>query len=199
MFFHIQPPKTIRGKLVFITLSGLMSALLIFSTTAFVYDAVQYRSYLDREMKVLAQVIGQNCEAALLFRDNAAATATLNSLDKEKRVMAAHVVLPDGSFSRPTLRRLDGKGDHARLSDEWSEVVREGDQLIVSSPIRMENNTVGAIILHVSLGEYFRRLWLFALIVLLVAALSAALGLLMTRRFQRFILNPIQELVLAAD
>lgn len=70
----------IRRKLVVIIMSVTAAALLLSGLSLVVFDIVLFRTYLQRDLSTLAQVVADNAAVDLSFNDSAAAKMTLATL-----------------------------------------------------------------------------------------------------------------------
>src|SRR5687767_12384119 len=97
----------VRRKIMTVTMLAAVAALLLTGGALFSYELRGYRAKLERDLRTLAQIIGENCVAALSFADKAAAVETLSALRAEPQIRAACIFGPDGAplatFSRGEL------------------------------------------------------------------------------------------------
>ena len=67
----------------------------------FTFQVLNFRSNFQRDTATLAAVIANNSTAAMAFKDEQAATEVVGALQAKPTVLAASLVLPDGSVVRP--------------------------------------------------------------------------------------------------
>jgi len=202
---------TIRRKLIAILLltNGILLALVL---SAFVLnEAATYRREVREELVALAQILGNNTSAAVAFNDRASAAETLSGLRAKPEIRSAHVVLKDGTvlasfFSRATAARqlpfLIGEGPGARLDDgKLAELLRHaatplsltGD-LYGVSPITLDGQQIGTVIIQSDSREFLGRLERFAVVVAVVSVAALSVVFLLASVLQRLISRPILHL-----
>ena len=89
---------SIKGKLMLITMLTSSAALVLSSASFLIYDLISFRHLLTLDLMTQAQIIGYNSAAAMAFRDEAAATATLSALTAKEDIVAAVLYSPDGTI-----------------------------------------------------------------------------------------------------
>lgn len=80
-------------------------ALLLSSASFLIYDLVSFRHLLTQDLTTQAEIIGYNSAAAMAFKDEPAATATLSALTVKGDIVAAVLYSPDGKMFAHTLRQ----------------------------------------------------------------------------------------------
>src|SRR5690348_3649361 len=75
---------SIKRKLMLITMLTSSVALLLSSASFLIYDLISFRHLLTQDLETQAQIIGYNSAAAMAFRDQSVASATL-AAQKPKR------------------------------------------------------------------------------------------------------------------
>lgn len=89
---------SIKNKLMAIVLVTSGAVLFIVSAAFFVNEAVTFRQGIRQELGALADIIGKNTAAALLFDDREAAKQTLEGLRARPYVLGAFIVTNDGGI-----------------------------------------------------------------------------------------------------
>src|SRR5262245_60624260 len=110
-------------------------------------EFVTFRSATIDELSAIADVVGSNCGAALLFRDPAAASATLAALRAERHVIAAGVYRNDGSLFARYLRN----GDETRLLPtvpRTGGAYFDGRDVLVFRAIAVDKEDLGTILVR---------------------------------------------------
>ena len=151
---------------------------------------------LEAKTEVLAQVVANNLQTALLFRDTDDATVVLRALEAEPSFVAARVFLPDGTAfvavrddgSSPELRPLD------RMPLREPGHTYRDDSLLVLTPIVLYGENEGFILLQAS-TEALREHDLRSLYTgLAVIALGVLVAILAASPLQRVITGRIARL-----
>ena len=170
----------IRRKLTLITTVACAGALAVAVIAAGVVDNVALRRSLVRDTTVMADVIARNSVAALAFRDPDAATATLRALESDRDVIAASIFDMDG-----TRFALFQHRDRERF-------VRGALQLF--RPIMLDGKRIGTIQMQTSLQSLHVRRRQFAVLGAIVLASGTLVSMLIARRMQRWITDPLLAL-----
>src|ERR1035438_3862315 len=88
----------IRQKMLVMTLLICGAVLLVAIAALFVFQVLNFRSNFQRDNSTLAVIIANNSNAAMSFKDDAAASEVVGSLKAKPTVLSASLVLPDGTF-----------------------------------------------------------------------------------------------------
>ena len=89
---------SIKRKLMLITMLTSSVALVLSSASFLIYDLISFRHLLTQDLMTQAQIIGYNSAAAMAFKDEPAATATLSALTAKEDIVAAVLYSPDGKM-----------------------------------------------------------------------------------------------------
>src|SRR5581483_2876909 len=93
---------SIKRKLMLITMLTSSVALLLSSASFLIYDLISFRHLLTQDLETQAQIIGYNSAAAMAFRDEPVATATLAALKAKEDIVAAVLYTPTARSSPST-------------------------------------------------------------------------------------------------
>ena len=197
-FQHWSIQHKLTGMALFSTGLALAMVLVAFVTN----DLLSFRDTIESRMAALADVLGSNSTAALTFRDQKAATETLTALGQEPHVLYAETFSADrttfAKYVRSDLPELDSKSLTTAPSVELTtmrKTYRTRDYLELVSPIRMDGQVVGWILLRSDLTEMDQRLKRSAVIGVTTFLASALVALSVSRRLQRTITDPLLSLV----
>jgi signal transduction histidine kinase len=196
----------VRRKLLLIVMLASGGALLAANAGLFLADYFRFRRELVRDLESLAEVIAENCTAALAFDDPRAAAETLAALGAKRPVVAAavyradgrrfaeyHRAPPPGASAAPAPRLAlppRPPSDGARFSATRLDLVR---------PVHLRGQRIGTVYLAADLSEMYSRLRQQAATVTIVLLASAAVSLLVSSRLQRVISEPILRLAETAE
>jgi signal transduction histidine kinase len=183
----------IRRKLTLITMLTSSTALLLACTAFLGYETLTFRRALRQEQSTLADVIGANSAAAVIFNDASAAAKTLSALQAESHVVAACIYTLDGepftTYVRADIRRwLPPKPLYDGTSIEQ-------DHLTLYQPIVHNGERIGTIYLESDLQAMRERLARYLTITGLVLFASLFVALVLSGRLQRLVSGPILHLV----
>src|ERR1051326_4786283 len=89
---------SIKRKLILMTMLTSSMALFLSSASFLVYDLTSFRHLLTQDLTTQAEIIGHNSAAAMAFRDEPAASATLSALTAKNDIVAAALYNPHGEM-----------------------------------------------------------------------------------------------------
>lgn len=191
---------SLARKLALISAATSIVALLIAGIALVVYDRADAGHRLQRDVGLLAEIVGSNSTAALEFGDTKGARETLDALAANEHVIRAAMIRSDGRvlarfdrepseataplvFSRP----LDQSG-----GGEFSEFVDGALRLV--RPVMLDQQYVGRIYVETDLEELRDRSWAYVSVLGAVLAVALGLSLALTFRFQRAVSAPLLHL-----
>ena len=188
----------LTGMALFSTGLALVLVLVAFVTN----DILSFRDTIESRMAALADVTGSNSTAALTFRDQKAATDTLTALSQEPHVLYAETFTADrttfAKYVRSDPSQVGSAPPAITPSVELAttrKTYTAGDYLELTSPIRMDGQVVGWILLRSDLIEMEQRLKRSVVIGFVIFLASALVALIVSRRLQRAITDPLLSLV----
>src|ERR1017187_10463519 len=188
---------TIEIKLRLIIMLTVVAALALACVAILTYDRMAFRSSMQRDLAILAEMVGSNSTAAITFGDQKTAADLLAGLKANPHIMEACIFSDDGKQFATYRRTQTGEVCSAQgfpADESWFQ----DNKLILTKRITLHDQTVGTIYLVSDLGEMHSRQRQFGwiLFVILFAALLLALGL--SARLQRIISGPIAHLARTA-
>src|SRR5438045_490719 len=186
----------IKRKLMLVILLTSGFAILLLGSQLITYELVTFRSALTNNIEVLAQIIGSNSTATLAFADRENANQILRALAAENQITAAAIYDRNGrlfaSFPEsitPTQLPMAPGPDGHRF-DRF--------QLIMFQPIFQEGARLGTIYLQADLGQMYRRLTVYGILLLVVSVCSFLGAMALSAALQHRISLPILELAKVA-
>src|ERR1043166_4652194 len=91
----------IQRKMLVMTLLICGAVLFVAFAALFTFQVLNFRSNFQRDTATLSAIIANNSTAALAFKDQKGATEVIASLQAKPTVVAASLVLPNGTvFAR---------------------------------------------------------------------------------------------------
>ncbi len=188
---------SIKKKLLVIIMAVSIAALTVASTAFAVIEIRSFRQSMVRDLSTLAEVIGYNSSASLMFSDPVDAGVTLKTLQAKPAVRASWLFNQDGSL----LAEYRKQGDPAKYTpkpplQDLHRFTRES--LVVHRRIFIEDQHIGGIILESGLEEMqtLRRRNILTMIGVLLG--SFLLTYFISSRLLRLISDPISNLALVA-
>ena len=183
---------SIRQKLRAVIVLTSAVALLLACVSFMGYALVTARSQLVRELQSMADIVGLNSAAAIVFMDPESARETLSALGADSRVQDAWIIETDGRLFAEYRRR----SSEPRSFDRYLSpgVYREKDGMIVSRPILTGDEQVGVIVVSADLGHAYRSLKRYGVIAGWVLGVSLAVAFALSTRLERVISRPLLHL-----
>ena len=182
----------IRRKLTVVIVATCAVALAVAAVVAGTLDIVHTRAAMVRDNTVMADVIARNLEAALAFRDHDAANRTLRALASAPRVLGASIYDANGNLFVKYARPEHAASFPARPASDGHRFGSRG--LVLFRPITLNEKRIGTIHLHVSLTRLQERLRNLVVVGLLVVAGSIVVAIVLSRRLQQPIAEPLLAL-----
>jgi len=179
----------IRKKLYLVVMVTVSVALLLTCLALFIYELVDFRRTLERDLRTLADITGQNSAPSLLFHDESAAEEILSALQADPQIIAASIYDPNGnlfarylgtSYRFPPIPPPDG-------------VNFQSDLVFFVSPILEPrgNERVGTIFLVANYSRMRDRMISYAGIMVIALAFSLGGAFLLSAQLQRVVSDPI--------
>jgi signal transduction histidine kinase len=184
--------RSIRTKILAIAMLVSTSAILIVSVAYGYLGARQSRDALQQELQAIADVIGANTAAAILFQDADAARQTLDSLQAKPGISAARILLPGGG-EFAAYKSAAGKTtwhDHP----ESAGVVFHDDIAELDAPIVFDGQRLGTLQIRSSLTRLKSERRALFLIGGIVVIFAATVAFALSGVLRRVISNPIENL-----
>ncbi len=188
---------SLRQQLLLVTMvtSGVGSVLGCVGFLA--YDMHLARSNKIEALQSVAQIIGTNSTAALAFDDPAGGTKLLNALQTQERIRAGAIYRPDGTLFASYVR-ADLKDTLVLPAKAPKGIVWEKDCVSLSSPILLNDRTVGLLYLEAGRADLRMRLLRFEKLTVVTAAASLLIVYFLTSALQQSVSGPIRTLASVA-
>ncbi len=183
---------SLRRKQTLIIMLTSSAALLLACAAFIAYDTMTFRRELSERIAVLANAIGNNCAAAIDFKDLKTAEETLAALHADANIVSACVYSRDGQVFAAYQRNSASPFVPPIMRDAGQEFT--SDQLHVFRPIKQQGEVVGTIFVASDLKGISSRLIRYVGIVGLVLLASLLLAFILSSQLQRLVSNPILHL-----
>ncbi|TLY28801.1 MAG: PAS domain S-box protein [Ignavibacteria bacterium] len=184
--------KSIRGKLKTVIMSTSMLSILLTTAGFVVYEYATFRQFLVNDLSTKAEIIGQNCSAAIVFANAEDAQQTLEALRSQPHIEFAAVYNKEGSLF-VTYARVQ-RGPPAPAKPEPGGFRFEQNRLRLFQPIIVNNARVGTLYVESNLEALNDRIVSYGSIALLVVVTSSIVAFLFASRLQKRISQPILAL-----
>jgi signal transduction histidine kinase/CheY-like chemotaxis protein len=188
---------SLRGKLTLVSMLTTVAALLLASVTFLAYDAHSFRQRTVRDLEMLSQVIGDNCQAPLLFNDVPSAAGVLAALAAKPAVESALLYRPSGELF------AQYASPHRGTAIRPLHLARDGHQfndgrLVLGRTVFMDGEAIGRLVVVSDLRELRQRLVHHGLVVALVLLLACVAAFFLSNAIQPLVSLPILRLAQAA-
>jgi methyl-accepting chemotaxis protein len=185
--------ESIQRRIIggFFATTGL--ALFLTAGSLFTMAFLQYRQVTDKNLIVLAAVIGGNSEASLLFDDDQAAMETLGALKAESSIEAAVVYTGDGRVFAKYVRT--DVEDFSPPSEFEFEPQWDAEHIDLASKIMMGDEQIGTIFIRSDTSAMSGFLFKAIGILVTVLLISFSLCWVGATRLRLHIARPLERLV----
>ena len=181
-----------RRKLL---VGALLPASVFVSLACLVSIVSEYHNYHSEkaaQLTAVADVLGANSAAALVFEDGKNAEETLAALRTIPSVFAARIWTKGGVVFASYHRQ--GDQSPAPLKHPPFGIQMERGTLIVSRPIEFNGDLVGSISIRSDLSELYSRVARYLLLMVVALFLPAMIAIFAYGRVLRVLLDPILKL-----
>ena len=131
------------------------AVLLSVAATMEIRDDVTFQTKLAQDAAIQAEIVARNTNAALAFRDPAAARETLDALEVDGTLVGATLFDKDGQVFAAFRRKGTAAGLVPPLP-VGSTLVEDG-RLFASRPVSLGDDVLGTVLLEFNLGELEAR------------------------------------------
>ena len=188
----------IQQKMLVMTLLICGAVLCVAIAALFSFQVLNCRSNFQRDAATLAVIIANNSTAAMAFNDDKAATEVVGALKAKPTVVAACLVLPDGSL----FAHYGNTEDAKELSQfpPAREYRFKGGYLLFTQPVELNQEQLGTLYLRFDFRRTFLELLSFyALVILGIIIVSTGLAVFLSRRLGHTITGPVLQLAQIAQ
>jgi signal transduction histidine kinase/ActR/RegA family two-component response regulator len=183
---------SIRYKLTLITMLTSTIAVVLVCAAFMAFELVEFRKGMVRDLSILAEIVGTNSAAALMFDDEKAAEEILLALRAKTHVVSACIYRSGGRLFATYVR---GGGVESFPHRPPAAGYRfTGEHLELSRPIVLDREAIGVLFIRYDSVEIQGRLKRVVLIALFVFWISIMAALALSTRLQRLISRPILHL-----
>ena len=170
-----------------------LSVLLLASAIQLLFERGEYHEETIDSISCYAEMIGDNCRAALAFEDAEDVEETLKSLKAESSIVYACVYTKEA--------KVLAHYQHPGLTDKLSPPIcqKEGyrfenDYFKLFKQINENDETIGTVYIQLDLSQIKAMLWLKAGTITLIVLACSLVAYLVSLRLQRVISGPILSL-----
>ena len=185
---------SIKRKLILMTMLTSSLALLLSSASFLIYDLISFRHLLTQDLATQAEIIGYNSAAAMAFKDEPAATATLSALTAKGDIVAAVLYGSDGKMFAQYFRTARTLPEVLPARSQEKGYRFEGQYLDVWHDVSLNGDRLGTLFLQSDMRQWSLRAKRYAGICLVFVLVSASFAFLVSSKLQKVISGPIVHL-----
>ena len=184
---------SVRRKLTLLVLFASVLALLLACLGFGVYERASFRSFTGNELTALADTLGANTAASIVFNDPKTANDMLASLKSEHRILAAHLFDAQGKLFAE-YHRADFPQDEKQHVLRADGIYFAAESVTRYRSVYLNSERAGTIAITSDLSEFRAMLAEYAKIALLVLFVAVLTTYLISSRLLRVITEPILRL-----
>jgi two-component system sensor kinase FixL len=184
---------TIKDKLIFIIMLACITGLMLAGTAFIFWEQSSFRNNMVRVLSTRAAILGENCKSSLAFQDAKDAENVLGALHVDPSLMSSTIF--NDKNERFAAYYRDSKVPKVTPSEFKKTIVLfSKNTLTVSSPIVLDNATIGTICLQSDLSFLHESLKRAIQIMAAILCLSLLAVFFVSSWLQSVISKPILSL-----
>ncbi len=197
---------SIKNKLRVIILFTSAIVLSISTTAYVVGDLIAFRRDMVHNLFILADLVGINSIAGLLFDESDTATENISALKANKHIVVTYIFSKDGNLFAGYFKEGIPKQAKFKTVAEYylnyslepndeGNFLFEDEHVNILKPIIFKGNSLGIVYIQSDLTAFNERLLWGVIIVIFVLTFSLLLAFLLASRLQQVITKPIYQLL----
>lgn len=184
---------SIKRKLLASIMVTCLVALVLSSAVFMTFQIIYYKRSTIKGLATLAEMIGTNSTAAIVFNDPASAEQTLAALKAEPTITEALIFTPKNELFATYATAGKVKSSSTPTTEEEGHHFK-GNLLILWRHIVFDGNKIGTVYIISDLKPFYRQINHFLLIMGAIMIFSACLSYLLATKFRKNISTPILSL-----
>jgi two-component system sensor histidine kinase/response regulator len=194
IFKHLS----LRRKLMLLILSSSVLGLILAWAGLAAYERTSFRASTMNELSALADTLGANAAASLLFKDQKTGADMLRALGTEQHILAARLYDADGKVFAE-YRRRDVGPDFQMPA--WRKPGAEfgRDRLTLFRVVSLDGEETGSIGIVSDLTGFRAKIWEYTRISALVLLFSVLATYFVSSRLLKLAIRPILQLANLAE
>jgi signal transduction histidine kinase len=184
---------SLKHKLIVIIMLTCVASLVLGGAVLIAWEWADLRRTMLRDLGAHAEVLADNCQTALVFRDAADAGTCLRTVGAVPSIMGVCVYTREGELFAMYVRQ----GTIPLLPPQEaprSDYRFDWESLVITRPVLLNGEPVGSVCLRGSLDPLYLRLRRSILVIVGTVFLSSLTAYLISARLQRLISRPILRL-----
>lgn len=193
---------SIKNKLILIITLTSTIVLLLASGAFVLNDLITFRRNMMNDLWMLADLVGTNAAAPLMFDDVETAQQNIAALTINKKIILTYIFKKDQSFVDYLRddKNIEQFISHEKVLTLFSQSLNKNfhfgkDYVGVYTPIYLSGNHIGGVYLQSDLSELDKRLVWARNATIAILGLSVTFSLLLAWGFQKIITTPVYSLV----
>jgi signal transduction histidine kinase/CheY-like chemotaxis protein/HPt (histidine-containing phosphotransfer) domain-containing protein len=184
----------IRSKITTMVVAISIMSLIVAGFIFGQYDKAQYRQQMLNNTTILADVVGDNNTANLMFDYPYDAQTVLHTLVVDKDILVARIYDNNNNLFAEYAKSPDYSKTHLDFISERDTFAFSGNDLLVSRNIILDDEKIGSIFMQTSLESYKDRISRFVKVYLLMLLTTIIIALILSKGLQKAISVPIISL-----
>ncbi|MEN8190328.1 MAG: ATP-binding protein [Thermodesulfobacteriota bacterium] len=183
---------SIKGKLLSVTMTVSIFAMLLASATFTTYQWFSFRSWVTKNLTAQADILAYNVRSALAFQAPADALDMLQSFEPIDSINGAIIYDSEGDSFASWIR--DDAPPFGGVISPQDRPVRQNGNILLARPVSLNDTSLGIVVLRSSQSELysFIRDSIFAVISLVL--LTTVVAFFLSVWLQKIISRPILDL-----
>jgi signal transduction histidine kinase len=184
---------SLKHKLIAIIMLTCVASLVLVGAVSIAWEWTDLRRTMVHDLASYAEVLADNCKAAITFRDPADAGACLRTVGTVPSITAACVYTREGELFATFVRQ--GTTPVLPPPQAMPSGYRfDGESLILTRPVLLDGEPIGTVCLRGALDPLYLRLQRSIVVIVGAMFLSSLAAYLISSRLQRIISLPILRL-----
>ena len=197
----LDPRRSLAGRVAWAVIGAVALALVVATTLSAWREVDRYAADKGEVLRTVARVLAQSGAGAVAADDADAADTVLRAIARNRHLVYAALLRPDGSV-------LGEQGIGLRLADDLDLDATERPSLIalvltrtlkVGEPVLENQREIGRVVVVAETGDLAERLGGVALNALLAGLVAVAVGLVVSLRLRRAVTRPLTALAGTMD
>ena len=185
---------SIRTKITILVMVISFIAIIIASVIFAHYDKQQFNRQMLSNLTILADIVGDNNTANIMFNYPEEAQTVLQTLSVDNNICVARIYDNSNNIFAEYTKSAQFNNTNLDFISSTDTFAFTNDALLVNRKIILDDEKIGSIFLHQSLDGYHTRIRQFVQVVLIMILVSMFIALLLTSRMQDVITKPIIDL-----
>ena len=184
---------SLKNKLIVVIMLTCVASLMLVGGVFIAWEWMALRRAIAHDLSEYAEVLADNCKAALTFRNPADASAVLRAVGTVPTITAACVYTRDGELFAMYVRQ--GEAPALPAPQAMSNGYRfDRKSLILARLILLEGEPIGTVCLRGNLEPLYLGLRRSILVIIGTVVLSSLAAYVISSRLQRLVSQPILRL-----